>query len=100
MCLSVPARVLAVHDPQWATVDVGGTSKRVSIDLVEGVQAGDYVLLHVGFALQKIDEAEAQSLLALFDEMVQAEQQGLWATDNAPSPPGRGATLAVFRVAG
>ena len=88
MCLSVPARVLVVHDPQWATVDVGGTSKRVSIDLVEGVQAGDYVLLHVGFALQKIDEAEAAGLLALFDEMVQAEQQALRGTDDAPAPAG------------
>ncbi|HLH25784.1 MAG TPA: HypC/HybG/HupF family hydrogenase formation chaperone [Chloroflexota bacterium] len=86
MCLSVPARVVAVHDAQWATVDVGGTSKRVSIDLVEGVQAGDYVLLHVGFALQKIDEAEAASLLALFDEMVQAEEQASLADDYAPAP--------------
>ncbi|HZS00730.1 MAG TPA: HypC/HybG/HupF family hydrogenase formation chaperone [Chloroflexota bacterium] len=90
MCLSVPARVLAVHDAQWATVDVGGTSKRIAIDLVEGVQAGDYVLLHVGFALQKIDEAEAESLLALFDEMVQAEDQALAASPVTPSPPGRG----------
>ncbi len=90
MCLSVPARVLAVHDAQWATVDVGGTSKRIAIDLVEGVQAGDYVLLHVGFALQKIDEAEAESLLALFDELVQAEDQALGAGPGAPSRPGRG----------
>jgi hydrogenase expression/formation protein HypC len=79
MCLSVPARVLEVHDAQWATVDVGGSGKRVSIDLVEGVRAGDYVLLHVGFALQKIDEDEAQALLALFDEMVRAEQEALGA---------------------
>ncbi len=87
MCLSVPARVLEVHDPQWATVDVGGTSKRISIDLVEGVQAGDYVLLHVGFALQKIDQAEAESLLALFDEMVQAEERATWPDDDAEGPP-------------
>ena len=78
MCLSVPARVLEVHDRHWATVDVGGTGKRISIDLVEDVRAGDYVLLHVGFALQKIDEAEAESLLALFDEMVLAEEQAGW----------------------
>ncbi len=73
MCLSVPARVLAVHDRHWATVDVGGTSKRVSIDLVEDVRSGDYVLLHVGFALQKVDEAEAKSTLDLFEEMLKAE---------------------------
>ena len=90
MCLSVPARVLEVHDAQSATVDVGGTSKRISIDLVEDVHAGDYVLLHVGFALQKIDEAEAASLLALFDEMVQAEEQALRGMDNEPSAASSG----------
>ena len=76
MCLSVPARVLQVHDRHWATVDVGGTSKRISIDLVEDVQAGDYVLLHVGFALQKLDEEEAQGTLALFEEMLAADAPG------------------------
>ena len=75
MCLSVPARVLVVHDRHWATVDVGGTSKRVSIDLVEDVKAGEYVLLHVGFAIQKVDEAEARSTLDLFEEMLRAEEQ-------------------------
>ncbi|HZT06347.1 MAG TPA: HypC/HybG/HupF family hydrogenase formation chaperone [Chloroflexota bacterium] len=73
MCLSVPARVTAVHDASWATVEVGGTSKRISIDLVEDVRAGDYVLLHVGFALQKIDEDEALATLALLDEIARAE---------------------------
>jgi hydrogenase expression/formation protein HypC len=77
MCLSVPARVLQVHDRHWATVDVGGTSKRISIDLVEDVQAGDYVLLHVGFALQKLDEEEAQGTLALFEEMLAADARGV-----------------------
>ncbi|SRR5579884_1717609 len=89
MCLSVPARVLEVHDCHWATVEVGGTSKRISIDLVEAVSPGDYVLLHVGFALQKIDQAEADDLLALFDEMVQADERPDWDDERAgPSPPG------------
>lgn len=73
MCLAVPARVVEVHDQHWATVDVGGTSKRISLDLVEDVKAGDYVLLHVGFALQKLDEEEARLTLALFEEMLEAE---------------------------
>jgi hydrogenase expression/formation protein HypC len=76
MCLSVPARVIAVHDAQFATVDVGGAGKRVCIDLVEDVAVGDYVLVHVGFALQKIDEAEAREVLELFDQMVQADEGG------------------------
>jgi hydrogenase expression/formation protein HypC len=70
MCLSVPARVVAVHDDHWATVEVGGTSKRISIDLVEDVQPGEYVLVHVGFAIQKVDEAEARQTLDLFEEML------------------------------
>ena len=70
MCLSVPARVVAVHDDHWATVEIGGTSKRVSIDLVENVQPGEYLLIHVGFAIQKVDEDEARQTLELFDEML------------------------------
>jgi hydrogenase expression/formation protein HypC len=76
VCLAVPVRVTEVHDRHWATVEMGGTTKRISIDLVEGVQAGDYVLLHVGFALQKMDEAEARATLALFDEMLEATEGG------------------------
>jgi hydrogenase expression/formation protein HypC len=73
MCLSVPARVTKVHDASWATVEVGGASKRISIDLVEDVAVGDYVLLHVGFALQKIDEQAARETLALLDEIAVPE---------------------------
>jgi hydrogenase expression/formation protein HypC len=64
--------VLEVHDAHWATVDVGGTSKRISIDLVEDVAPGDYILLHVGFALQKLDEEEAQKTLQLMEELAAA----------------------------
>jgi hydrogenase expression/formation protein HypC len=85
MCLSVPARVVTVHDTHWATVQVGGTSKRVSIDLVEDVQPGEYVLVHVGFAIQKVDEEEARLTLELFEEMLRAEA-------DATSPSGRSAT--------
>lgn len=73
MCLSVPARVTAVHNESWATVEVGGTSKRISIDLVSNVQVGDYVLLHVGFALQKIDEDAARETLELLEQMAALE---------------------------
>ena len=75
MCLSVPARVTVVHDPHWATVDVGGTTKKISIDLVEDVQVGEYVLLHVGFALQKIDEEAALATLALLEQMAGLEEE-------------------------
>src|SRR5579862_4750089 len=54
MCLSVPARVVEVHDSHWATVEMGGTNKKVSIDLIDNVSVDDYVLLHVGFAIEKL----------------------------------------------
>jgi len=73
MCLSVPARVLAIEDVSWAIVEVGGARKRIAIDLVEDLAVGDYVLVHVGFALQKIDEVEAQQVLELFEQMVSDE---------------------------
>jgi hydrogenase expression/formation protein HypC len=73
MCLSVPARVVEVHDRSWATVDVGGTTKRVSIDLIDDVQPEDWVLLHVGFALEKIDQAAAAETLALLEEFAAGE---------------------------
>ena len=78
MCLSVPARVTEVHDASWATVEVGGTSKRVSIDLIEDVRVGEYVLLHVGFALQKIDEDAARATLELLEEIAWPNDEPEW----------------------
>jgi hydrogenase expression/formation protein HypC len=86
VCLSVPARVVEVHDASWATVDIAGTTKRVSIDLVQDVQRDDWVLLHVGFALEKIDEAAARETLALFEEFAAGlapEPEG-WAEATSP----------------
>ena len=74
MCLAVPVRVLEVHDASWATVEMGGASKRISTDLIDDVMPGDYVLLHVGFAIQKVDEDEARITLCLLEQMVQAQE--------------------------
>ena len=62
MCLAVPGQVLDMHE-QMATVDVAGVKRQVCLDLVEEVKVGDYVLVHVGFALQKIDERVAMETL-------------------------------------
>jgi hydrogenase expression/formation protein HypC len=70
MCLGVPARVVAVLPDDLATADVGGVRRDVSIALVDGcVRPGDWLLLHVGFALGRIDEAEAAATLALIEEI-------------------------------
>ena len=66
MCLAIPARVVELRAGDQAIIDLGGVRKDVSLALVEGVAAGDYVIVHVGYALQKVDPEEAQRTLALF----------------------------------
>jgi hydrogenase expression/formation protein HypC len=69
MCLAVPVRVERLIDAETAVVDLGGVKKEVSLALVEGVQEGDYVILHVGFALGRLDPDEARRTLELFDQI-------------------------------
>jgi hydrogenase expression/formation protein HypC len=66
MCLAIPAKVVELRAGDQAIVDLGGVRKDVSVALVEGVAAGDYVIVHVGYALQKVDPVEAERTLALF----------------------------------
>lgn len=72
MCLAIPARVEELLDDDLATVDLGGVRKQVSLALVDGVAVGDYVIVHVGYALNRIDPVEAERTLALFAEMAAA----------------------------
>ncbi len=69
MCLALPAQIIAI-DPvtDMATASVGNVKVEVSLALVDDVALGDYVLVHVGYALNKIDEDEALKTLALFAE--------------------------------
>ncbi|MGE4278844.1 MAG: HypC/HybG/HupF family hydrogenase formation chaperone [Magnetospirillum sp.] len=69
MCLALPSRVVELLDDDQAKVDLGGVTKAVSLSLVEDVAVGDYVIVHVGYALTKVDPAEAEKTLALFAEM-------------------------------
>ncbi len=72
MCLAIPAQVVVVVDEAFrlATVDIGGVRRTVNIGLLdEGVAPGDWVLVHVGFALAKVDEAEAAATLEILRGM-------------------------------
>ncbi len=70
MCIAVPVKILAIDDGR-ATVDYGGLKRAVSISLVIGqVQVGDYVIIHAGCAIQRIDPEEAQETIALMQEMI------------------------------
>lgn len=68
MCLAIPARVVQIQDGDQAIVDLGGVRKDVSLALVEGVAVGDYVIVHVGYALTRLDPEEAEQTLALMAE--------------------------------
>lgn len=72
MCLAIPAEVVELLPEQMARVSLDGVSKVVSVALVEGVAVGDYVVVHVGFALTRIDPDEAKQTLALLAEMSQS----------------------------
>lgn len=70
MCLAVPGKVLERQD-MLATIEVGGVTRKVSLMLLPETQVGDFVLIHAGFAVQRIDEDEAEKTLALFKELEQ-----------------------------
>lgn len=69
MCLAIPARVTALRADQQAEVDLGGIRKEVSLALVGEVAVGDYVIVHVGHAIGRIDPEEAERTLALFAQL-------------------------------
>ncbi len=73
MCLGIPVKVIAV-DGQTAVVEVGGARRDVSLMLLDDVRPGDWVILHAGFAIQKMDEGEAEKTLALLRELPGAAQ--------------------------
>jgi len=70
MCLAIPTKVVE-KDGDRGIVEIGGVKKQIDLTLVPEAKIGDYVILHVGFALQVLDEEEAQKTLALFEELAQ-----------------------------
>ena len=72
MCLAIPGKVLDIDrsgSPVMGTVSFGGTQKKVCLEWLPEVKVGDYVIVHVGFALSTVDEAEALETLKMFKEM-------------------------------
>ncbi len=72
MCLAVPMRVERILPEELAVAEMGGVRKTVSLALVDGVAEGDYVIVHVGFALARLDPDEARKTLALFAQIARA----------------------------
>ena len=69
MCLAIPARVIERRADDNALVDLGGIRKEISLALVPEAQVDDYVIVHVGYAIGRIDPQEAERTLAMFAEL-------------------------------
>ena len=65
MCLAVPGKLVSILSNDEATADLGGIQKNVNVSLIADPKPGDWVIIHVGFALQRINEEEARATLAL-----------------------------------
>ena len=81
MCLGVPGRVIAI-DGLAANVDFWGVKRKVRLETVdEPVQVGDYVLVHVGFAIRRIPQEQIEETLDLYNQLIAAASQDLMAAD-------------------
>jgi hydrogenase expression/formation protein HypC len=76
MCLAIPVRVAARLDEAWIETEVGGVRTRVSASLIDEVAVGDYVIVHAGFAIARLDVEEAEKTLALFAELASRLEEG------------------------
>jgi len=71
MCLSIPVKIISIEG-QMAEVSAGGTIFKAGLQMIDNAKEGDYVLLHAGFAIQKISDAEAEETLRLLKEINEA----------------------------
>ena len=76
MCLALPARVVELREDELGIVDLGGVRREISLAIVDNVRVGDYVIVHVGYALSKLDTEEAERTLQLFAEMDAMQADG------------------------
>lgn len=68
MCLGIPAKIIKISG-DIADVEIGGVTRKANIQLIESPQLGDYIILHAGFAIQKVDEQEAKETLRLLNKI-------------------------------
>ncbi|MCJ7685398.1 MAG: HypC/HybG/HupF family hydrogenase formation chaperone [Desulfobacteraceae bacterium] len=76
MCLAIPAKIIKIDD-KMGTIDMEGTQREVSLLLLEDAKIGDYVIVHAGFAIHKIDETEAKESLKVLRELVSFMESGV-----------------------
>lgn len=74
MCLGVPAKVKKIIE-EWGWVDVNQVLLKINLSLVPGVKIGDYVIIHAGFAIQKLSSQEGVSTLELFKQILELDEK-------------------------
>ncbi len=82
MCLGIPAKVIEIEESNLGKADYLGTRVRVNLSLLENIQVGDWVIIHAGFAIARLDEGEAEETLSLLREIAKAEQTELPSKNN------------------
>ena len=93
MCLAIPMKIVELKDNQMATVDAGGATRDVALDLTPQAQVGDYVLVHAGFAIEIVDEQYAQETLDLIQQMADMVDDPLFNPDLAAQMQAQDAAL-------
>jgi len=73
MCLAIPYKVLEVKENRRAVIEVAGTKQEISLKLLPEIKAGDWVLVNLGTAIARIDEAEATEIMNIYREILEAE---------------------------
>ena len=74
MCLAIPALITSIEEKE-AEIEIGGVTRRISLMLTPEARVGDYVLVHTGYAINVLDEQEAEETLQLFKEIAEAAEQ-------------------------
>jgi len=73
MCLAIPTKILSIQGDN-ATIELGGMQREVSLMLLEDASVGDWVIIHAGFAIEKLSEEDAQQTLALLRDIMEADE--------------------------
>ena len=94
MCLAIPAQVVELREGDNAVVDLAGVRKEISLSLVDNIAVGDYVIVHVGFALSKVEEEEAQKIFAYLKQMDELADLNEDGRGERPREPDGGSSVA------
>lgn len=95
MCLAIPMKLVEIRGDGTGVGELDGSRHDVNLSLVPGIALGSYVVVHAGFAIERMNEAEANTILSVFQEIAEWQQN---AVESAPAPqlptPGIGSTAA------